>query len=81
MAAYDLELYSALCASCAELPARPTRLPRLPKPAASVTNVFVAFQEKCAVEFGFWVRTLDNPTVIAGIKTYGFDPATASSAG
>jgi hypothetical protein len=62
----------------AELPARPLRPPRLPKSAVSIPDVFAALQEKGEVEFGFWARTLDIPTLRAVIKKNGFDPAKAS---
>jgi hypothetical protein len=72
------EFAAKLDAIMAELPARPARPPRLPKPAMTIPDVFVALQEKGEVEFGFWVRTLDIPTLKAVIRTNGFDPAKAS---
>ena len=62
----------------AELPARPVRPPHPPKPAVSIPDVFAALQEKGEVEFGFWVRTLDVPTLKAIIRKNGFDPAKAA---
>ena len=62
----------------AQLPSRPARPPRSPKPVVAVPEVFAELQAKGEVEFGFWVRTLDIPTLKAIIKKNGFDPAKAS---
>lgn len=62
----------------ADLPARPVRPARLPKPILAIPDVFAVLQEKGELEFGFWVRTLDIPTLKAVIRTNGFDPAKAS---
>jgi hypothetical protein len=72
------EFATKLNAIMAELPARPSRPARLPKIAVSIPDVFAALQEKGEVEFGFWVRTLDIPTLRVVIRTNGFDPAKAS---
>jgi hypothetical protein len=72
------EFAAKLEAIMAELPARPARPPRPPKTAVSIPDVFAVLQEKGEVEFGFWVRTLDIPTLKAVIRANGFDPAKAS---
>lgn len=72
------EFAAKLDAIMAALPARPARPPRPPKIAITVPDVFAALQEKGEVEFGFWIRTLDVPTLKAVIRANGFDPAKAS---
>ncbi len=72
------EFAAKLEAIMAELPARPVRPPRLPKSAVSIPDVFAVLQEKGEVEFGFWVRTLDIPTLKAVIRSNGFDLAKTS---
>ena len=72
------EFAAKLEAIMADLPARPARPPRPPKTAVSIPDVFAVLQEKGEVEFGFWARTLDIPTLKAVIKSNGFDPAKAS---
>ena len=57
----------------AEVTARPARPPRPSKSALSIPDVFAVLQEKGEVEFGFWVRTLDVPTLKAVIRSNGFD--------
>ena len=74
----NLEFATKLNSIMAELPARPARQPRLPKPAIVVPDVFVELQAKGELEFGFWVRSLDIPTLKAIIKKNGFDPAKAA---
>ncbi len=77
-ASRNQEFAAKLEAVMAELPARPTRPPRPPKTAVAVPNVFGVLQEKGETEFGFWIRTLDIPTLKAVIRANGFDPAKAS---
>jgi hypothetical protein len=77
-AARNPEFAAKLEAVMAQLPSRPARPPRLPKTAVSIPDVFATMQEKGEVEFGFWARTLDIPTLKAIIKKNGFDPAKAS---
>jgi hypothetical protein len=77
-AARNPDFATKLEAIMAELPARPARPPRLPKTDVSIPDVFAALQEKGEAEFGFWVRTLDVPTLKAVIRANGFDPAKAS---
>ena len=72
------EFAAKLEAIMAQLPSRPTRPPRLPKPAVVVPDVFAELQAKGELEFGFWVRSLDIPTLKAVIKKNGFDPAKAA---
>jgi hypothetical protein len=72
------EFAAKLDAIMAELPARLARPPRMPKPVMPIPDVFAIFQEKGELEFGFWVRTLDIPTLRAVIKKNGFDPGKAS---
>jgi len=72
------EFAAKLDAIMAGLPTSSARPPRPPKISVSIPDVFAAFQEKGEVEFGFWVRTLDIPTLKAVIKSNGFDPAKAS---
>ena len=76
-AARNPEFAARLDSLMAALPARP-RPPRPPKHAVSFPDVFAALQEKGESEFGFWLRTLDIPTLKAVIKANGFDPAKAS---
>lgn len=61
-----------------DLPARLERSPRPPKPAISIPDVFSVLQEKGEMEFSFWVRSLDIPTLKAIIKRNGFDPGKAA---
>ena len=77
-AARNPEFAAKLDSLMAALPARPARPPRPPKPAVSFPDVFAALQEKGESEFGFWLRTLDIPTLKAVIRANGFDPAKAS---
>ena len=77
-ATHNPEFAAKLQDIMAALSTRSTRLPRPPKIAVSIPDVFTALQEKGEVEFGFWVRTLDIPTLKAVIRTNGFDPAKAS---
>lgn len=77
-AARNPEFAAKLEAVMAQLPSRPIRPPRQPKPTMTIPDVFTVLQEKGEVEFGFWVRTLDIPTLKAVIRTNGFDPAKAS---
>jgi hypothetical protein len=77
-AARNPEFAAKLEAVMAQLPSRPARPPRLPNTAVSIPDVFATMQEKGEVEFGFWARTLDIPTLKAIIKKNGFDPAKAS---
>ncbi len=77
-ATHNPEFAAKLQDIMAVLPTRSTRLPRPPEIAVSIPDVFAALQEKGEVEFGFWVRTLDVPTLKAVIRTNGFDPAKAS---
>jgi hypothetical protein len=72
------EFARKLNALMAELPSRPVRQPRPPKIAVNIPDVLGVFQEKGEQEFGFWIRTLDIPTLKAVIRTNGFDPAKAS---
>lgn len=62
----------------AQVPSRPARPPRPQKTAVPIPDVFAVLQEKGESEFGFWVRTLDIPTLRAIIKKNGFDPAKAA---
>jgi hypothetical protein len=77
-AARNPEFAAKLDALTATLPARPARPARPPKAAVLVPDVFTVLQEKGEIEFGFWARTLDIPTLKAIIRTNGFDPAKAS---
>jgi hypothetical protein len=77
-AARNPEFAASLEAIMAELPTRPARPPRPPKTAVEIPDVFAALKDKGEAEFGFWVRTLDIPTLKAVIRTNGFDPAKAS---
>lgn len=77
-AARNPEFAAKLDAIIATLPSRPARPPRPPKNVVTVPDVFASLQEKGEAEFGFWVRTLDIPTLKAVIRTNGFDPAKAS---
>lgn len=72
------EFASKLEAVMAQLPSRPARPPRLPKPTVVVPDVFAELQAKGELEFGFWMRSLDIPTLKAIIKKNGFDPAKAA---
>jgi hypothetical protein len=72
------EFAAKLEAIMTELPARSLRPPRPAKTAVTVPDVFAALQEKGEVEFGFWVRTLDIPTLRAVIRVNGYDPAKAA---
>jgi hypothetical protein len=72
------EFAAKLEAIMAELPTRPARLPRPPRTAVEIPDVFAALKEKGEAEFGFWVRTLDIPTLKAVVRANGFDPAKAS---
>lgn len=72
------EFAAKLEAVMAELPSRPARPLRLPKTAIIIPDIFTALQDKGEVEYGFWVRTLDIPTLKAVIRANGFDPAKAS---
>lgn len=76
-AARNPEFAAKLDSLMAAVPAR-ARPPRQPKTAVSFPDVFAALQEKGESEFGFWLRTLDIPTLKAVIKANGFDPAKAS---
>lgn len=69
------EFATKLEAIMAELPARPARPPGAPKTVVTIPDVFAILQEKGEVEFGFWVRTLDIPTLKAIIKKNGYDLA------
>jgi len=77
-AARNPEFAAKLEAIMAELPTRPARPPRPPKAVVEIPDVFAALKDKGEVEFGFWVRTLDIPTLKAIIRANGFDPAKAS---
>ena len=77
-AARNPDFAAKLEAVMAQLPSRPARPPRQPKPALVVPDVFGELQSKGELEFGFWVRTLDIPTLKAVIKRNGFDPGKAS---
>ena len=57
---------------------RHTRAAKSPKVTLNVPDVFVVFQDKGEMEFRFWVRSLDVPTLKAIIKANGFDAAKAS---
>ncbi len=77
-AARNPEFAAKLDAIMASLPGRPASPPRPPKTPVTVPDVFAALQEKGETEFGFWVRSLDVPTLKAVIRANGFDPAKAS---
>jgi hypothetical protein len=77
-AARNPEFAASLEAIMAELPTRPARPPRPPRTAVEIPDVFAALKDKGEAEFGFWVRTLDIPTLKAVIRANGFDPAKAS---
>jgi hypothetical protein len=77
-ATHNPEFATKLNALMADLPPRPARPPRPPKTVVSVPDVFAALQQKGEMEFGFWARALDIPTLKAIIRANGFDPAKAS---
>ena len=77
-AARNPDFAAKLASLMAALPARPARPARPPKPAVSFPDVFAALQVNGESEFGFWLRTLDIPTLKAVIRANGFDPAKAS---
>ena len=77
-AARNPEFAARLESIIAELPTRPARTQRPQSQTVAIPDVFAALQEKGEVEFGFWVRTLDQATLKAIIRSNGFDPAKAS---
>jgi hypothetical protein len=77
-AARNLEFAAKLETVMAQLPSRPIRPPRPPKSAITIPNVFAELQARGELEFGFWVRSLDIPTLKAIIRANGFDPAKAA---
>lgn len=80
-AAHNPAFAARLESITAELPARSGRRARKSNRTANILalpDVLAVFQEKGPEEFGFWLRSLDLPTLKAIIKRNGFDPAKAS---
>jgi hypothetical protein len=60
------------------MPGRPKKARGPQLDPSTVPDVFAALDAKGETEFGFWLRTLDLPTLKAIIKLNGFDPGKAS---
>jgi len=76
--AFAARLEAALTNTTSTRPAVPQNRSRR-REHVLIPDVFEALKEKGDEEFGFWLRTLDTPTLKAIVKQNGFDPAKLSA--